>query len=31
MKALVYYGAYDVRVGEVPDAKSKMLTDVFAK
>ena len=31
MKALVYYGAYDVRVTEVPDAKIKMPTDVLVK
>ncbi len=31
MKALVYYGAYDVRVTEVPDAKIEMSTDVLVK
>ena len=31
MKALVYYGAYDVRVTEVPDAKIEMPTDVLVK
>lgn len=31
MKALVYYGAYDVRVSEVPDAKIEMPTDVLVK
>ena len=31
MKALVYYGAYDVRVTEVPDAKIEMHTDVLVK
>ena len=29
MKAVVYYGAYDVRVTEVPDAKIEMPTDVL--
>ena len=31
MKALVYYGAYDVRVTEVPDAKIEKQTDVLVK
>ena len=31
MKALFYYGAYDVRVTEVPDAKIEMPTDVLVK
>ena len=31
MKALVYYGAYDVRVTEVPDAKIEMPSDVLVK
>ena len=31
MKALVYYGAYDVRVTEMPDAKIEMPTDVLVK
>lgn len=31
MKAVVYYGAYDVRVTEVPDAKIEMPTDVLVK
>ena len=31
MKALVYHGAYDVRVTEMPDAKIEMPTDVLVK
>lgn len=31
MKALVYYGAKDVRVSEVPDAKIEQPTDVLVK
>lgn len=31
MRALVYYGAYDVRVTEMPDAKIEMPTDVLVK
>ena len=31
MKALVYYGAYDVKVTEMPDAKIEMPTDVLVK
>lgn len=31
MKALVYYGAKDVRISEVPDAKIEQSTDVLVK
>ena len=31
MKALVYHGAFDVRVTEMPDAKIEMPTDVLVK
>ncbi len=31
MKALVYYGPYDVRVSEMPDAKIEEQTDVLVK
>ena len=31
MKALVYYGPYDVRISEVPDAKIEEPTDVLVK
>ena len=31
MKAIVYYGPYDVRVAEMPDAKIEQQTDVLVK
>jgi len=31
MKALVYYGARDVRVSEVPDPKMQQPTDVLVR